>query len=291
MTKQRALGMGLQALIHSAATPTEHTTPRTADTEALRLDQIDVNPYQPRSEFDDEALQDLTASIRLLGVIQPVTVCRQADGRYRLISGERRYRASRMAGLETIPAYIRPDSDNRQMLLMALEENLQREDLDAIEIALAYRRLMDEFGYTQEELGTTVRKKRSTVANFLRLLKLPPEIQFALRQKAITTGHAKVLVNIQDPAVQLQLLDEIIRKDLSVRATEERAARIRDAAGKAAAAVVPAAAWMQEAQHFLSGRLRTRVTVKCNAAGDAGRIVIAFDSKEALQDIISQLQQ
>lgn len=290
MTKQRALGMGLQALIASASTTSDHAAPKAAATEALRLDEIDVNPYQPRSEFDDAALQDLAASIRLLGVIQPVTVCRQDNGRYRLISGERRYRASKMAGLETIPAYIRPGSDDREMLLMALEENVQREDLDAIEIALAYRRLTDEFGYTQEELGATVQKKRSTVANFLRLLKLPPEIQFAIRQKAISTGHAKVLVNIQDPIVQLQLLDEIIRKDLSVRATEQRAAQIRNAAGKPAGKT-PAAAWMQEAQRYLSGRLGTSVHVKSNAAGDAGSIVINFASKEELQQIVNQLQQ
>ncbi|MBQ5997141.1 MAG: ParB/RepB/Spo0J family partition protein, partial [Bacteroidales bacterium] len=211
MAKQKALGMGLQALIASASTSAGHPS-EASGTEEVRLDLLDVNPYQPRNAFDEDALEALAASIRQLGLIQPISVCRTGDGRYRIISGERRFRAARLAGLQTVPVYVRPGEENRHMLLMALEENLQREDLDAIEIALAYRRLIDEFHYTQEELSAVVSKKRSTVANFLRLLKLPPEVQFAIRRKAVSMGHARALVNVQDPDVQLQLLNEIIEK-------------------------------------------------------------------------------
>lgn len=290
MAKQKALGMGLQALIASASTSAAPSSPEASGTEEVSLDLLDVNPYQPRSAFDEEALDALAESIRQLGLIQPISVCRTGDGRYRIISGERRFRAARRAGLKTIPVYVRPGEENRHMLLMALEENLQREDLDAIETALAYRRLVDEFGYTQEELSAAVSKKRSTVANFLRLLKLPPEVQFAIRRKAVSMGHARALVNVQDPGVQLQLLNEIIEKDLSVRALEERVAAL-DGAVKKSSSVrkkTPAAPWMQEAQHFLAGRLGTRVDVR--AAGDGGRIVIGFASQDELQRILNQLQ-
>ena len=289
MAKQKALGMGLQALIASASTSAGHPS-EASGTEEVSLDLLDVNPYQPRNAFDEDALDALAESIRQLGLIQPISVCRTGDGRYRIISGERRFRAARRAGLQTVPVYVRPGEENRHMLLMALEENLQREDLDAIEIALAYRRLIDEFHYTQEELSAAVSKKRSTVANFLRLLKLPPEVQFAIRRRAVSMGHARALVNVQDPDVQLQLLNEIIEKDLSVRALEERVAGLDGAAkksssGRKKAAVTP---WMQEAQHYLAGRLGTRVDVR--AAGDGGKIVIGFASQDELQRILNQLQ-
>lgn len=291
MAKQRALGMGLDALIKAASTTSSTPTPNTGINEEIRMDLIDVNPYQPRNEFDETALQDLSESIRLLGIIQPITVCKSANGRYQLISGERRFRAAQMAGLETIPAYQRVGDDNRQILLMALEENLQREDLDAIDVALAYQRLIDEFQYTQEELSSTVSKKRSTIANFLRLLRLPPEIQFAIKKRAISMGHAKALINIQDPAAQLHLLDEIIRQDLSVRKVEEMVAHMEEDKKKVIARKKPALTpWMTEAKSKLAQRLQTQIDVKSDSQLKGGKIVIAFQSKDDLERILDKIQ-
>lgn len=213
MTKKDVLGRGLSALIPNVgpATVTD-----------VRLSSIIPNPYQPRETFDEEALSELAASIRTLGIIQPLTLRRIADGKYQIISGERRFRAAGMAGLETVPAYIR-QADDTAMLEMAIVENIQRENLDAIETALSFQRLMDECNLTQEEMAERVGKKRATVANFLRLLKLPEEIQKELKLGRISVGHAKAILSVEDPEMQIQLCRQVVDAGWSVRQLESKA--------------------------------------------------------------------
>ena len=237
---QRGLGKGLGALlgdipdINSLRKPVEYVNrdvtaadpaPRPSDVLRIPADQIDPNPYQPRLSFDRDALEELAASIRTLGLIQPITVRRTAAGRFQIISGERRFRACRIAGLDEIPAYIR-EADDEGMLEMAIVENVQRTDLDPIEVALSYQRLMEECSLTQEQMAEKVGKKRASIANSLRLLKLPAKVQHDLKVGLITTGHAKVLLGVYDEALQESLCDEIIRNDLSVRQLEERVRKV-----------------------------------------------------------------
>lgn len=227
--RRDALGKGLGALIPEVdSMKTAGTTDYTARTgkslasiSEIPVDKITANPYQPRNNFDETALSELTESIRQLGIIQPITVRRMGLG-YQIISGERRFKAARAAGLRTIPAYIR-ETDNQGMLEMAIVENIQREDLDAIEVALSFQRLMDECSLTQETMADKVGKKRATVANYLRLLKLPAEIQVCIRDKRISIGHAKAILSLNDPEAQQSLCDEIVRKSLSVRQAETKA--------------------------------------------------------------------
>ena len=227
--RRDALGKGLGALIPEVdSMKTAGTTDYTARTgkslasiSEIPVDKITANPYQPRNNFDETALSELTESIRQLGIIQPITVRRMELG-YQIISGERRFKAARAAGLRTIPAYIR-ETDNQGMLEMAIVENIQREDLDAIEVALSFQRLMDECSLTQETMADKVGKKRATVANYLRLLKLPAEIQVCIRDKRISIGHAKAILSLNDPEAQQSLCDEIVRKSLSVRQAETKA--------------------------------------------------------------------
>ena len=227
--RRDALGKGLGALIPEVdSMKTAGTTDYTARTgkslasiSEIPVDKITANPYQPRNNFDETALSKLTESIRQLGIIQPITVRRMGLG-YQIISGERRFKAARAAGLRTIPAYIR-ETDNQGMLEMAIVENIQREDLDAIEVALSFQRLMDECSLTQETMADKVGKKRATVANYLRLLKLPAEIQVCIRDKRISIGHAKAILSLNDPEAQQSLCDEIVRKSLSVRQAETKA--------------------------------------------------------------------
>ena len=217
MAQKNALGRGLGALIED----TEHPGSRGgAAINEVNIDKIDLNPFQPRQSFDEESLRELASSIREIGIIQPITVRLINGNRYQIITGERRYKAAVMAGLKAIPAYIRTAND-QNMLEMALVENIQREDLDSIEVAISYQRLFEEIQLTQEELSERVGKKRSTISNYLRLLKLPAEIQLGIRQKTISMGHARALVNISDPATQLGIFHNIISKDLSVRKVEE----------------------------------------------------------------------
>ncbi len=223
MAKKSALGRGLGALIKQSET--EIADNRANATDNIDIGQIEVNPFQPRTNFDREALEELAASIKQLGIIQPITVREIDGGKYQIISGERRYRASLMAGLTEIPAYIRHADDNN-MLELALVENIQREDLDAIEVAISYQRLIDECSLTQENVSDRVGKKRSTIANYLRLLKLPAEIQLAIRERALSMGHARALVNIDHPDLQLQLFRDIVENDMSVRQVEIAARRI-----------------------------------------------------------------
>ncbi|MDR0414078.1 MAG: ParB/RepB/Spo0J family partition protein [Prevotellaceae bacterium] len=203
-----------------AATPLPPAAVKSELIKEIPLSAIVPNPQQPRSKFDEETLEELADSIKALGVIQPITVRATSDDKYQIISGERRYRASRMLGLEDIPAYVREANDS-DSLLMALIENIQRTDLDAIEVALSYQLLIDELGYTQEGISRKVGKKRSTVANYLRLLKLPDEIQRAIRDQLLSMGHARTLVNIADVEQQISVAKEIVDKDLSVRQVEE----------------------------------------------------------------------
>jgi ParB family chromosome partitioning protein len=223
MAKKSALGKGLGALIKQSETGIPESQANA--TNKIDIRNIEVNPYQPRTNFDQDALEELAASIKQLGIIQPITVREIDNGRYQIISGERRYRASMIAGLTEMPAYIRHADDNN-MLELALVENIQREDLDAIEVAISYQRLIDECRLTQENMSERVGKKRSTIANYLRLLKLPAEIQLAIRKGQLTMGHARALVNIGQPEYQLLLLHDIIENSLSVRQVEEAARQI-----------------------------------------------------------------
>lgn len=226
--KNTGLGRGLDALMGTS----DYDNRRKESTDLssfaeIEIAQIVANPYQPRTEFDVEALNELAQSIREIGIIQPLTVRRIAKDSYQLISGERRFRASQLAGLQKVPAYIREATDN-QMLELALVENIQREDLNAVEIAISYQRLIDECSLTQEMLSERVGKKRATISNYLRLLKLPSVIQFALRDKILSMGHARALLGVEEPNVQINLFEQIIQNDLSVRKVEEMVRRINE---------------------------------------------------------------
>lgn len=218
MAKKNVLGRGLGALIEGAETTGSAEV--SSSINEIDISKIVANPYQPRTTFDEEALNELAASIKEMGIIQPITLRKIDEDHYQIIAGERRFRASKLAGLTTIPAFVRTANDEG-MLEMALVENIQREDLDAIEIALSYQRLIDECKLTQEEMSDRVGKKRSTVTNYLRLLKLPAKIQKGIVEKAITMGHARALVNIKDSDMQLMIYDEILKNDFSVRRVEE----------------------------------------------------------------------
>lgn len=199
----------------------------TADILRIPADMIEPNPYQPRQAFDQDALTELADSIRTLGLVQPITVRRISDSKYQIISGERRFKACRLNGMDMIPAYVR-DASDQGMLEMAIVENIQREDLDPIEVAMSYQRLMEECSLTQEQLSARVGKKRASVANYLRLLKLPAKLQHDLKVGLITVGHAKVLLGVEDVGAQESLCDAVIREDLSVRQLEERAKRLQN---------------------------------------------------------------
>lgn len=252
----------------------------------IDINLIETNPFQPRTEFDETALRELAQSIKEQGVIQPVTVRKLGYDKYQLISGERRLRASKMAGMKTIPVFIRVAND-QQMLELALIENIHRENLNAIEVAISYQRLIDECGLTQEEVSEKVGKSRSAVANFLRLLKLPPEVQLALRDGHITMGHARALINIGDKEEQLKLLQQIIMEEMNVRQTEEMAdkAKVSGSKEKKQTNFLP--------EHFkskiktLSQTLNTKVKVKRNIKGQ-GSVVIDFKD-EAEFDRIMEL--
>jgi ParB family chromosome partitioning protein len=233
MSKKQALGRGLSAILESPDTDItskdisgNYVVGAVAD---IAVKSIEANPFQPRTEFDEEALQDLKESILQQGIIQPLTVRKMGYDKYQLISGERRLRASKLAGLEEVPCYIRVAND-QQMLEMALVENIQRENLNAIEVAISYQRLMEECNLTQEKLGERVGKGRTTVTNYLRLLKLPPEVQVAIRDEDITMGHARAIISIDSNEKQLNILGQIIDNDLSVRDTEELARETKQAA-------------------------------------------------------------
>ena len=231
-TKKQALGRGLSALLKDPSNDINSVQDKNADTiigniVELDIEAIDINPFQPRTNFNEETLRELASSIRELGVIQPITVRKLDFNKFQLVSGERRFRASKLIGLKTIPAYIRIAND-QESLEMALVENIQRQDLDPIEIALSYQRLIDEINLTQEQMSERVGKKRSTIANYLRLLKLDPIIQTGMRDGFISMGHGRAIINIDDQEKQLDIYERIISEKLSVRATEQLVKSLQD---------------------------------------------------------------
>jgi len=294
--RKSGLGRGLNALIEGSyekkGENRERLVPHPMNSVGqIPVEQIEANPYQPRTHFDQEALAELADSIKIQGIIQPVTVRQTGTNTYQLISGERRLQASKLAGLTAIPAYIRK-ADDQQMLEMALIENIQRENLNAIEIALSYQRLLSECQLRQEDLGERVGKNRSTVTNYLRLLKLPPDIQIGLRDGVIGMGHARALISIEDPRQQLNLYHRIVTEDLSVRRVAEL---VRQGAGKptetsekgpkeAATPAVPAAE-LRRTERVLTDHFGSRVQLRPTAQG-RGEIKIAFDSVEDMQRIL-----
>jgi ParB family chromosome partitioning protein len=288
--KRGGLGRGLGALIEGSKTENASAPAAVNNIAEISLSQIETNPFQPRTHFDKEALEELAESIRVQGIIQPITVRQLDSNTYQLISGERRYQASKLAGLVTIPAYIRKAND-QQMLEMALIENIQRENLNAIEIALSYQRLLSECNLKQEELGDRVGKKRTTVTNYLRLLKLPPDIQIGLRDNQISMGHARALINIESVDQQLDVFHRIIREELSVRKVEEI---VRLLGGqKITKPVAPPeldlyGGEIKKVESRLSTYFGTRIHVKSNNAGK-GEIKIPFVSVDDLNRILEIL--
>ncbi|MCX6256510.1 MAG: ParB/RepB/Spo0J family partition protein [Bacteroidia bacterium] len=285
VTKKSVLGRGLGALIEDAG-----ELPKSDFTSDIRIDYIEVNPFQPRKTFDEESLLELASSIKELGVIQPITVRETEQGRYQLITGERRYRASKIAGLKEIPAYVRK-ADDQAMLELALTENIQRQDLDPVEIAISYQRLIEECRLTQEQLSERVGKKRSSITNSLRLLKLPAEIQLALRNRKISMGHALPLINIDNPETQISLCLQIIGKELSVRKTEEMVKNLftkeKHMVKKSPVPIVNPEAYLQLQQH-LSKYFNSHIQFRREKNGK-GRIIIPFNSDEDLERIIGIL--
>lgn len=254
----------------------------------IPLDQIQTNPKNPRRDFDETALNELAASIKLHDIIQPLTVSKMADGKYQLIAGERRYRASKLAGLKDVPAYVRQANDN-ELLELALLENLQREDLNAIEISLSYKRMMDELHYTQEQVAERMGKERSTVTNYIRLLKLPPGIQLAVRNGSLSMGHARALINIDTVDRQLFVFEEIKSKQLNVRQTEELVRKMYKegpAVKSSAKPTLPPA--YKKIEDNLASHFATKVKLAHSKSGH-GSITIEYYSLEELNKILEQM--
>ncbi|MDX2413685.1 MAG: ParB/RepB/Spo0J family partition protein [Bacteroidales bacterium] len=288
MAQKKALGRGLGALIDGVEKETLEKKVE-ANLE-LAISAIEYNPFQPRTRFDETSLQELATSIRELGIVQPITVREKSAGKYQLIAGERRLRASKLAGLETIPAYIRT-ADDQAMLELALVENIQREDLDAIEVAISYQRLIDECSLTQEKLSDRVGKQRSTVTNYLRLLKLPAEIQLGIRNKQLTMGHARTLINIEDIDQQIKVYYQLVDESLSVRKTEELVRQMQVDKLKDPA---KANKKQQLNEDFgeMSGQLskvfNSEVVFRINNKGK-GKIVIPFEDSDDMERILGLL--
>ena len=256
----------------------------------IELSKIEANPFQPRTKFDEESLKELAASIKEIGLIQPITLRKVEDGKYQIIAGERRFRASQMAGLETIPAYVRKAKDDG-MLEMALVENIQREDLDAIEIALSYQRLLDELEFTQEELSSRVGKKRSTIANYLRLLKLPAVIQKGLIEKQISMGHARAIINIDDADSQTLIYNQIVKMGLSVRRVEEIVRNLNSDESKDSSGE-PKQKFPKEYKELkkqLDKIFSSKIDFSMNSRGK-GKIVIPFKSAADLERIVKIIE-
>lgn len=293
---KEALGKGIRSLLQSIDADLKTTSGELkssvveAVTNMLRipLDQIETNPRQPRHDFDETALQELAHSIRLHDIIQPVTVSRLPSGKYRLISGERRYRAAKMADLKDLPAYVR-QADDQQLLELALLENLQREDLNAMEIALSYKRMMEELNYTQEQVAERMGKERSTVANYIRLLKLPPDIQVAVRNNQLSMGHARALINVDTIDKQLYLFGQIKEKGLSVRQTEELVRKLYKENSPVKNSVKPGIPEaFKRIEDNLASHFSTRVRLNHNKKGE-GSISIEYYSLQELNKLLDQL--
>lgn len=288
MTKKKALGRGLGALMDDAER--EKLEEKVEANLEISIDDIELNPFQPRTSFDKQALDELAASISKLGIVQPLTVRKITGDKYQLIAGERRLKAAKLAGLASVPAFVRT-ADDQAMLELALVENIQREDLDAIEIAISYHRLIEECDLTQEKMSERVGKQRSTVTNYLRLLRLPAEIQLGIRNKQLTMGHARTLINIEDPGQQIKVYYRIIDEGLSVRRTEELVRKLQinklkdpDKNKKKKQ--------LNEDFSDLSGHLsevfKSDVQFRINEKG-RGKIVIQFDNNEQMERILEML--
>lgn len=285
-TKKQALGRGLSALLKDPDNDIKTAKDKNADKVVgniveLELEAIEVNPFQPRTSFNEDALQELATSIKELGVIQPITVRKTDFNKYQLVSGERRYRASKLVGLKTVPAYIRIAND-QESLEMALVENIQRQDLDPIEIALSYQRLIDEIDLTQEQMSDRIGKNRSTIANYLRLLKLDPIIQTGMRDGFLSMGHGRALINVDDTEIQLKIYEKIIADALSVRDTEQLV-RSYQKNGKDFSAKKPVTPSVpkeiQSSVKNFSEYFGAKVDVKVNKKGN-GKLIIPFSSEE-----------
>ncbi|SDL27592.1 chromosome partitioning protein, ParB family [Salinimicrobium catena] len=292
-TKKQALGRGLSALLKDPQNDIKSAEDKNADKLVghiveLELDSIEVNPFQPRTSFNEESLRELASSIRELGVIQPITVRKLDYNQYQLVSGERRFRASRLVGLETIPAYIRIAND-QESLEMALVENIQRQDLDPIEISLSYQRLIDEINLTQEQLSERVGKNRSTIANYLRLLKLDPIVQTGMRDGFLSMGHGRALINIEDPQLQLEIYEKIIANSLSVRETEKLVRNLQEGKPESKTAAPALPKNIKKSIKEFSERLGTKVDVKVAKKGN-GRLIIPFSSEEDLERLKKIIQ-
>lgn len=290
MAKRQALGKGLNALLSDVDKDITSRTPAPLNTiTEINISDIEANPFQPREQFNEEELDELVKSIQIHGLIQPVTVRKIGYGKYQLISGERRTRAAIRAGLKKIPAYIRV-ADDQQMLEMSLIENIHREDLNPIEIAISYKRLIEECNLKQEEVASRIGKNRTTVTNYLRLLKLPEEIQLALRDKKITFGHARTLITIEDKETQLKLLNHFLSEDINVRDAEKMVRELREKPvqteqKKKSGKSRRLKDWEEKLSHYYT----RPVKVKSIANGKA-QVIITFDSREEMESFYSKLQ-
>ena len=290
VSKKNALGKGLSALLENAKTDiTSSNDHQKSDVVGsitrIKISSISPNPFQPRLDFDKEPLLELSNSIKEHGIIQPITVRKIGRNEFQIISGERRYQASKLAGIDELPCFIRI-ADDQHMLEMAIVENVQRKDLNAIEIALSYQRLIDECNLSQEELGKKVSKNRSTVANFLRLLKLPIEIQKALRDDKITMGHARALLALSNEKEMLLTLNEIIENNLSVRAVEEK----RKFQVKSLNSTLALSRYELRMQNNMAYQLSSKVNIKKKASGK-GQIIISFNNQDDLNRILDNFDQ
>ncbi|WP_292010629.1 ParB/RepB/Spo0J family partition protein [Chryseobacterium sp.] len=293
--KKRAMGRGLGAILSAESKATINSaTDEGADKFVgniveIAIEDIYPNPTQPRTYFDEKALNELAQSIKNLGVIQPVTLRKDGE-KFEIISGERRYRASKIAGLTSIPAYIRLVND-QELLEMALVENIQREDLDSIEIALTYQRLLDEIGMTQENLSQRVGKDRSTITNSIRLLRLSPDIQNAIRSGEISAGHGRAIISIESDELQKLLFDKIIKEHLNVRQSEQAAAILKNPESPAAKkAKVELSNNYKKAQKTIADILDVKVEIKTSGNGKKGKIVLDFKNEDELEYILSHIK-
>jgi len=285
MIQKKALGRGLGALIDGVEK--EVLEKKVEADMNIAVDAIDANPFQPRTHFDDQSLGELAESIKKLGIVQPLTVREISDGRYQLIAGERRLRAARIAGLSHVPAFIRT-ADDQAMLELALVENIQREDLDAVEVAISFQRLIEECTLTQEELSDRVGKQRSTIANYLRLLKLPAEIQLGIRKKQLMMGHARALITVDDPKKQIGLYYKIIDGELSVRQAEELVRQLQSEKVKDPVKIEKKKQLnndFKQLSDHLNRIFSTKVNFRINDMGK-GKIVIPFDNPGEMERIL-----